>query len=162
MNLFTTYAPSRDSVPEGSRDLVIPVNPILYPAMSTLVRNIVVCRCRNNDSRRSDGKAAPLVIMNPGFTYESSEIEESIEKRMMSKMQGMRSWKETVDHSVLVAHDLPRGEVYQAFGMEWIEWLEKVASKIQVLQMFDEFWLVTGQNIIGKAQRICGKGLNQH
>jgi len=119
VNLFTTYAPSRDSVPEGSRDLVIPVNPILYPAMSTLVRNIVVCRCRNNDSRRSDGKAAPLVIMNPGFTYESSEIEESIEKRMMSKMQGMRSWKETVDHSVLVAHDLPRGEVYQAFGMEW-------------------------------------------
>lgn len=161
VNLLRTHLPSRDSVPEGDRGVVFPVDPSLYPAMSALVTEVVVHRCRTNTSLRTDGKAMPLVIISSGFTCNGSEIEESIEENMVSKMQERPGWTEHVDHSVLVAHDLPRGEVYQAFGMDWIQWLGKVAPKVKPLQVFDELWLVTVQNITGKAEQICGRGLNQ-
>jgi hypothetical protein len=152
--------PSQDSIPEGDRGLVIPVDPGQYPAVSALAKNIHVARCPGNDPRRTDGKAAPIVIISPGFTFRDNEIEKSIEEMMTSKIQKRPNW-EPVHHSVLVAHDLPRGEVYQGFGMKWAEWLARASSRAELLKSFDEFWLVTVQDLRGKAQRICGRGLSQ-
>lgn len=160
VDLVVTNVPSQDSIPEGDRGLVILVVPGRYPAVSALAKYIHVARCPSDDPRRTDGKAAPLVIISPGFTFVDNEIERSIEKMMMSKIQKRSKW-EPVDHSVLVAHDLPRGEVYQGFGMKWTEWLAQASSRVELLKAFDEFWLVTVQGLRGKAQRICGRGLSQ-
>lgn len=161
VNLVVTNVPSQDSIPEGDRGLVIPVDPGRYPAVSALAKYVHVARCPSNDPRRTDGKASPLVILCPGYNYRDDEIEERIEEKILSKMKARPNWKKRVDYSVLVAHDLPRGEVYQAFGMKWYEWLLQAASNANVLQAFDEFWLVTMQDLKGKAQRICGRGLSQ-
>lgn len=156
VDILLTNVPSQDSIPQGDRGLVIPVDSARYPAVSALIISIHIARCPSNDPRRTDGKAAPLVIISPGFTFRDSEIEVAIEEMIVSKMHKRLNW-EPVDHSVLVAHDLPRGEVYQGFAMKWNEWLVRVASRVELLQAFDEFWLVTVQDLRGKAQRICGK-----
>jgi hypothetical protein len=92
----------------------------------------------------------------------SSGIEESIEGKILSKMNARPNWKKRVNYSVIVAHDFPQGELYQAFGMKWYEWLVQAASNVDVLQAFDEFWLVTMQELKGKAQRVCGKELSPY
>jgi len=84
-------------------------------------------------------------------------------------MKNRPNWKPIdVDHSILVAHDIPRGEVWAGLLVEWNEWLARVASRINLLRAFDELWLVTpfdvvedGKVIQRRALRICGEQLSQ-
>jgi len=164
VNLFGENVPSRDAIPEGDRGLIIQVDPALYPAVSTLTKNISIHRCPTNTPLRTDGKAAPLVIISPGYHIKDSEIEESIKSKMVEKIQARPSWKSAVDHSVLVAHDIPRGRVYVPLAVEANKWLLRAASRVDLLQTFDELWFVTpiglvsgGKMIRAKAQQVCGK-----
>jgi hypothetical protein len=171
VNLLVENVPSRDAVPKEGR--VIPVNPRLYPAVSALTEKIIIRRCPISTTLRTDGKAAPLVIMSSGYHITGSEIEESIENKIAKKVKGGAKWKSAVEHSVLVAHDIPRGRIYEGFVFrrEAPKWLRSAASRTHLLQIFDELWFVTpfkfevdagGKKIRTKAQRICGRELGQY
>lgn len=171
VDLFVGKVPSRDAVPKDRR--VIGVDPGLYPAVSALTKEVVIHRCPINTVLRTDGKAAPLVIMSPGYRISDGEIEESMKNKMLEKIEGNQNWKSAVEHSVLVAHDVPRGQMYEGFASRAgaHEWLKSAASRVDLLETFDELWFVTpfesevdvgGKTIRAKAQRICGRGLEQH
>lgn len=171
VNLFVKKVPSRDAIPKGG--LPVRVDPGLYPAVSALTEEIRIDRCPINTTLRTDGKAAPLVIMSPGYLIRDSEIEESMENEMVEKIQGRAKWKSAVKHSVLVAHDIPRGRIYEGFPLRTgaHKWLLSAALRVDLLQAFDELWFVTpfefevdagGKIIRTKAQRIYGRELRQH
>jgi hypothetical protein len=167
VDLLLENVSSRDAVPKEGR--VIGVDPALYPAVSVLTKKVIIHRCPMNTVLRTDGKAAPLVTMSPGYLISNTEIEESIRDKMAAKMKRRAKWKSPVAHSVLIAHDIPRGQVYEGFVFtEAHKWLLRGASRVDLLQTFDELWLVTLFEIVGsgeirrKAQRICGRELGQH
>lgn len=167
VDLLLENVPSRNAVPQGGR--VIGVDPGLYPAVSALTEKISIHRCPINTTLRTNGKAAPLVIISPGYLINDSEIEESIRNKMAEKIKGRAKWKCAVDYSVLVAHDIPRGRMYEGvFTTEAHKWLRRAASRVDLLQKFDELWLVTLFEVVDsgkirrKAQRICGREIGQH
>jgi len=167
VDLFIKNVPSTVSIPEDDLGLVISVNEKLYPAVSALVKRIVVNRCPNIDSRRTDGKAAPLVIIGPSIRISDSDIEESIRNKLFEKIENRPRWNQPVHHSILIAHEIPRGRIYQGFAAEWYDLLARAASALDLLNVFDEFWLVRPFRIVtsqdkveDKARRICGKGLS--
>lgn len=171
VDLLLENVPSRGVVPKEGR--VIAVDPELYSAVSALTKKLIIHRCPMNTVLRTDGKAAPLVIMSPGHLIIDSEIEESVRSKMTVKMKRRAKWKSPVDHSVLVVHDIPRGQMYEGFalGADAHEWLQSAALSVDLLQAFDELWLVTpsafevdtgGRLMKAKAQRICGRQLEQH
>jgi hypothetical protein len=167
VDLFVGKVPSRDAVPEGGK--VIRVGPRSYPAASALAERIGIDRCSINTPLRTDGKAAPLVIMSPGYRISDGEIEESMKNKMLEKIEGQQNWKSAVEHSVLVAHDIPRGRMYEgSVFTNAHEWLLRAASRADLLQTFDELWFVTlfevvdGGKMAGRAQRICGRELRQY
>jgi hypothetical protein len=168
--LLLGNVPSRDAVPKQGR--VIGVDPGLYPAVSALTKKVVIHRCPINTVLRTDGKAVPLVAMSPGYLISDRAIEESIRNRMAVKMKRRAKWKSPVDHSVLVVHDIPRGQMYEGFALRAgaHKWLQSAALMVNLLQTFDELWFVTpfesevdvgGKTIRTKAQRICGRQLGQ-
>jgi len=169
VDLFVQHVPSRDSIPGNGR--LISVEPRLYPAVSALTERIHVFKYRGDDPRRTDGQAAPLVISHSGYTMPSAdEIQEDIKQQIVKKIKDRPSWKAIdVDHSVLVAHNIPRVEVKEVcFLKEWNDRLARAASSTRLLQVFNEFWFVTpfdvvedGKIILRKAQPICGKQLSQ-
>lgn len=167
VDLLLEDVPSRNAIPEGGK--VIGVDPGLYPAVSALTEKIIIDRCPINTTLRTNGKAAPLVLISPGYHISGSEIEESIENEMVRKIQGRAKWKSPVDHSVLVAHDIPRGRMYEGFPLNTgaYKWLLSAALRVNLLQAFDELWFVMAFEVVhdGKimrrAQRICGRELAQ-
>jgi hypothetical protein len=170
VNLLLENVPSRDAVPKEGR--VIGVDPGLYPAVSALTNRVIINRCPINTVLRTDGRAAPLVVMGPGHLISNSEIEETIGNKMAAKMERRAKWKSPIDHSVLVAHDIPRGQMYEGFALRAgaHKWLQSAALRVDVLQTFDELWFVTpfefefdtgGKLIRTTAQRICGRHLGQ-
>jgi hypothetical protein len=145
----------------------------LYPAVSALTKKVVIHRCPINTVLRIDGKAAPLVTVSPGYLINDRAIEESIRNKMAAKMKRRAKWKSPVDHSILVAHDIPRGQMYEGFALRAgaCKWLQSAALMVNLLQTFDELWFVTpfeseadvgGRAIRTKAQRTCGRELEQH
>jgi len=112
VDLFIERVQSRDSIPENGR--LISVEPGLYPAVSVLTEKILVFKCRSDDPRRTDEQAMPLVISHSGYLVtRPHEMQEGIEKQMVKKMKNRPNWKPIdVDHSILVALDVPRGSLF--------------------------------------------------
>ncbi len=171
VDLFAANVPSRDAIPK--RGLPVRVDPGLYPAVAAITEEIGIDRCPTNTILWTDGRAAPLVTMSPGYLIRDSEIEESIENEMVEKIQARAEWKSAVKHAVLVAHDIPRNRMYEGSPLRTgaHKWLLSAASRVDLLQTFDELWFVTpfgfevdaGDKLIRTtAERICGRGLGQH
>lgn len=164
VELFISRVPSHDSVPEDG--LFVAVNPNKYCALSALAAHFSVNRCSLTYSRRADGKAAPVVILSPGHVIYDELLERNIEATMTGKIEKKYrhedKWQH-IGHSILVAHDFPRNMPYQTFMMEWDKYLESVSARIDILEAFDELWLVTMQDYRVAiedrpctTQRICG------
>lgn len=171
VSLFTTNVPPRNSVPESDLGLIIPVTPSLYPALSCLAKSIIINRCPKQDPRRTDGRAAPLVIISPGYLLPkdnelTSKLADDMKKKMNKKYRHKSKWQ-AISHSALIAHELPRGIIYQGGCIEWQKHLKKAADEVKLLTVFNELWfirpveIVTAQDSIErKAQFICGKHIS--
>jgi len=161
VDLFQKSVPVPESIPNHYPGVVIQIDPQRYPAMSALGDLLTASKSSISDIRRSDGRASPLVTLLGAITYTDEEIKESSAQKIIAKIKGRSQWQ-PVDRSILIAHDLPRGRYYQGFWNHWEVWLGQVANRINVLQAFDEFWLVTCRSDSSlEAQRICGISLKQ-
>jgi len=118
------------------------IDPRDYPALSAFGNFLVVGSTQINDIRRSDGKASPLVILGGATLIDENELEESIVRKITDKIDGRTKWKK-VDHAVLIAHDLPRGHIYNGFWQPWEKLLKRASRHLNILKAFDEFWLIT-------------------
>jgi hypothetical protein len=148
---------SRDAVPKGDFGVRVDVDPGAYPALAVFCRSLWVHRVREEDERRSDRRAAPLVMLSPGYDYSDDEMTQQVQEKISEKMAGRSRWSVAGDRSVLLAHDLPRGEMYEGFAMKWDEWVKGAAIGVNALHVFDEVWLVTCQTLRGGARVICSR-----
>jgi hypothetical protein len=82
-------------------------------------------------------------------------VVDRIRNKTRSKIEFPEQWAR-VNHSILVAHDLPRDLTVFSFTIPWEEWLRTSIRKTKVLTTFDELWLVTFDNLQGRAVRIGG------
>jgi hypothetical protein len=166
VQIFKDNVSSTESVPDSAilgAGLRIPIDARVYPALSILGHTLFISRCKPEDPRRSDGLAAPLVIIGGAFMINEAQMEESIQRAINNKIQKKAKYPEkwsAFNHSVLIAHDLPRDSMYQAFMMQWKKWLGNAVRRVNVLEVFDEVWLVTYQNAEPEAYWICGTRLD--
>lgn len=158
VDIVAAAVPSVDMIPENDLGLRLEVDPGQYPALAVVCNRLSVHKSRDEDERRSDGRAAPLVILSPGLDYSDQEIVRQIESKLHAKMDGTSRWSVAGDQSVLVAHDLPREQMYEGFAMEWSKWIKRAATRLKVLDVFDEVWLVTFQTLEGQASLMCSRG----
>jgi hypothetical protein len=156
LDLVQSSVTSREVITDHYPGMRIQVDQSKYPALAAFGRLLIASKSPVNDIRRSDGQASPLVILGGAITYSDSEIEDSIAEKMIDKMRRRSQWK-AVNHAILIAHDLPRHHIYQGFGRPWEVWLERVATRVNILQAFDELWLVTCRRIKLEAEKICGR-----
>ena len=159
VDIVAAAVPSVDVIPENDFGLRLKVDPGVYPALAVLCKWLGVCRSREHDQRRSDGKAAPLVILGSGYHYSDEEMELRVEEKLRKKMDGRSTWSVSVDESILVAHDFPREHMYEGFGMERQTWLKRAAARLNALGAFDEVWFVTFQTLEGQAHLVCNRDL---
>jgi len=107
------------------------------------------------DIRRSDGKAAPLVVF-PGIALVT--LGDIIRRKVARRRAPGTGWS-AVEHAVLVAHDLPRGLLYMR-PVNAVELLTAAAESARVLDAFDEFLFVTRQDGTWRVIRIGGSPPN--
>lgn len=159
VDLVSGAVSSRDAIPEGDMGRRSDVDAVAYPALAVLCKSLIVHRCLEQDARRSDGKAAPLVILSSGDHFADEEMEQRVGQMLSKKMADRSRWSVSADRSILVAHDLPREQFYEGFDMEWGKWLKRAAIRWNALSVFDEVWFVTFQTLEGKAHLVCSRDI---
>jgi hypothetical protein len=160
-DLVLASASSTDDLPNSDAGKIVKVDIDTHPALGTLTHVILLNRCRPNDPRRSDGLAAPLVIAGGINEIDDSQLLRSVMTTMEKKIASRArtegtSWR-GIDHSILVAHDLPREHYYEGFAMQWDAKLVLAAAATRVLRAYDEFWFVSVDELQGRAVRIAGQ-----
>jgi len=157
VDLMVESVSSRNDVPEEP-GLVLRVQPQRYPALSALSKVLIVSRGRDQDSRRSDGRASPLVILSSGYDISSRQVQDKIEGVLRQKMLGRRRWSVSVDRAILIAHDLPREQMYEGgLFADWLEPLRRAVFTTRALESFDEVWLMTWQTLQSQAYLVSSR-----
>ena len=147
VDLVSSEVASRDALPDTDFGLTIRVDPATRPALACVATVVACSRCVIHDVRRTDGRAAPLVIASPGYTYNDPEMVRSLAQALRRKvaqkarLTSQTGWK-CVDHSILVAHDYPRWRMNELVGVKWAGYLKLAAKEAGVLDSYDELWLV--------------------
>jgi hypothetical protein len=171
VQLLKKHVPSKYSIPEGDKGIMIQVDRLLYPCMSTLVENLIVHRAPANDSRKIDDIEQMRIITYSGYLINTSEaITSKLIGKMREKIDDKRQkhidkWH-SIDHSILVAHEFSRDYQYQVVPIDWPKYLSMSLKKINLLDFYDELWFVRpvkigmSHDIVEeKAQFIAGKYL---
>jgi hypothetical protein len=126
-------------------------------ALAVIATDIDCSRTVGETIFRSDGRAAPRVISG-GIATSAEEIAgimaATIRNKMARRLQPHSGW-EGVQHAILVAHDLPRGRIYQ-YGFRYADCLRAAASATGVVPVFDEVLFVTVESGSWTAHRIAG------
>ncbi len=131
------------SLPKHVPGLLRRVDTRAYPALGAVADWVHICRCPPNDIRRSDGRAAPLVIISGGHHFTVDGYIASIEAAITKKIARL-PWETDPGRRVLVAHDVPRRHFYEAWGKPWADWLSVAATRADAGRHFQELWLVIG------------------
>jgi len=101
----------------------------------------------------------PMIVSSPGYTFDDQQMQAHVAERLLDKTLNKRrhqyKWK-AAGHAILVVHDLPRDRTIYSVSIPWSEWLRAALATTQVLSEYDELWLVTFDNLRGRALRIGG------
>jgi hypothetical protein len=144
------------------QDLSAKVDSDEYPALAAFGKSIAISNTVKEDPRRSDGRASPLVILSPAASVDTLKLAQGIVNKISEKINGRNRWKK-VDHAILIAHDLPREHYYQGFVQPWEELLIIISQHSNIIEAFDEFWLITYQRVFeGEGIKIFGTSPKQN
>ena len=141
---------------------IVRVNTSIYPSLAKLASSVDFSLGPSQDSRRSDGKAAPMVIMSGGrlideeacIAWYVGRLQEKSRKRL--RLDPPTSWHEA-DHTILLFHDHPRGMVYQGFGDLTELLLREAVARCPVeASSFDEILLLTYRRLEFELLQISG------
>jgi hypothetical protein len=141
-DLVVTKVRNRDLLPRPTdlrQDMVIATKG--YPALETIAPDVWMSRSPEHDIRRSDNRAAPLLIISGGFMYREGEMGRRAADVVSRKMQDRGRWTVKVDRAILVVHDLPRRHFKFGFH-EWDVELRRALAGLKTNDSFDEVWLV--------------------
>jgi hypothetical protein len=111
-------------------------------ALSAVTSSITVNRSPEADLRRSDGRAAPVLLVTPTIMYRDHELSPRVRTLLSRKMGDRSRWTVDVDRAVLVTHDLPRIH-YKSFNPDWEKELAVACRQLPTAGAFDEIWLVS-------------------
>lgn len=141
------------------------VNASIYPSLAKLASLVDFSLGPSRDPRRSDGRAAPLVIMSGGrlideevgIAWYVGRLQEKSRKRL--RLDPPTSWHEA-DHTILLFHDHPRGMVYKGFGDSTELLLREAVARCPVeASNFDEILLLTYRRLEFELLQISGTRL---
>jgi hypothetical protein len=158
VDLVELHVHTREVVPDNDFGLILKVDASQQPALAALTPWISIRRCGEKTPRRSDGVASPLIIAGGIYQTEPEERIGAVAREIEKKTCKRGNWP-LVDYAVLLAHDLPRVQMYEGFPFDWPVWLAAAAQHTNVWRFFDEFWLVTAPTELGSAFRITPKGV---
>jgi hypothetical protein len=144
---------SVSSIPANG--LRIKTDPDLHPSLSAFTAEILVSKRFSNDLRRYEGKAAPFVVIGGSYLLPSenelvSKLIDEMKKKIKRKHTPCSGWQ-SINHSVLIAHELPRiprNQTYLGAIIEWPKYLKIAAEKAKSLDTFDELWFVRPVKIV--------------
>jgi len=123
-----------------------------YPALAELSKWIGVRRCAAHDERRSDKRAAPLIIVGTGYLLPNlHEAKSFFEAVVQEKIVDRSRWSRPVDRAILIVHDLPRKHIYEPFS-DPDETKKQIALISNLKNAFDEVWTVRALPQAGKQQ----------
>ena len=150
--------PSASDVPDGDLGAVFRIDADKYRALAIVAPYVTCTRYppTTETELRSDGRMCPLIVAGGATNYSANDLIEFAIKTVAKKLVLMASpasrqnW-EQIDRSILVAHDLPRSQMYQGFVINWEAPLTVAGTMTRVLDYFDELWLVTWRNLKGRA-----------
>jgi hypothetical protein len=142
---------SVDSIPANG--LRIKIDPDLYASLSAFTAEILVSKRFSNDLRRYEGKAAPFVVIGGRYLLPSENelvciLMGKMKEKIEGKKKGPRSGWESINHSVLIAHEVPRKQTYLGAIIKWPKYLKIAAEKAKLLDTFDEVWFVRPVRIV--------------
>jgi hypothetical protein len=110
--------------------------------LSAVTGLVAVTRCPEQDPRRSDDRAAPVLLVSPVIMYRDYELLPRVAALLSGKMAHRIRWSSEVDRAVLVVHDLPRVH-YKPFHADWEKVLPEACKQVNTAAAFDEVWLVS-------------------
>jgi hypothetical protein len=127
------------------------VDPEVYPTLHALSDVVLVKKCGEEDVRRSDGRAAPLIIATGGRCVDPPRQIELIAQLMWRKLDRLSNTAQGPDEfrrDILVVHDVPRRHFFEGFGRKWEPLLGHAVRETNLLDHFDEIWFVTASRNI--------------
>lgn len=140
----------------------IRVNSSIYPSLAKLASSVDLSLGPSQDPRRSDGRAAPIVIMGggrlideeAGIAWYVGRLQEKSRDRL--RLDPPTSWSRA-DHTILLFHDHPRGMMYQGFGDLTELLLREAVTRCPVeASSFDEILLLTYRRLEFELLQISG------
>jgi hypothetical protein len=150
VDLLTAVLPDESSVEnlrcstlEQSPSMIVhTVGQDAQEPLGTYVDRVVFGLCSSDDCRFPNGLAAPGLLIQPPITNLHTHGLDRIVSQLQRKRSRVAQWRVETDLRVLVVHDLPRGKVYEAFGMDWPSLVKKANGNVHIEEVFDEVWLV--------------------
>jgi hypothetical protein len=140
----------------------VQVNSSTYPSLAKLASSVDLSLGPSQDPRRSDGRAAPMVIMAGGRLIDEEAGIAWYAGRLRAKSHGRlrldppTSWSRA-DHTILLFHDHPRGMVYKGFGDLTEFLLREAVTRCPVeASSFDEILLLTYRRLEFELLQISG------
>lgn len=140
-----------------------------YPDLFNVASSISLGCGPDGDIRRSDGKAAPIVIMEGGMLVNKElgvvwHLERLVKKCQDKRRSNPPTGWGRVAHSVLLFHDYPRKANYTFAGKDFIEeYLREAvvrAPEADHVTAFDEILLLTYRRLEFELVQITGSRLS--
>ncbi len=155
---FLGQIKSADAVPDGPSGKMIHLDASHHPASFALFGSRIPVN-RRGLPKDPTSVPWPMIVSLPGYTFDDQQMQAHVAKRLLDKTSNKRrnpdKWK-AVGHAILAVHDLPRDRTIYSVSIPWSEWLRAALPTTQVLSEYDELWLVTYDNLHGRALRIGG------
>lgn len=140
----------------------VQVKASIYPSLAKLASSVSLSLGPSRDPRRSDGIAAPMVIIaggrlideDAGIAWYAKRLREKSRDRL--RRDPPTSWSRA-DHAILLFHDHPRGMMYQGFGDLTERLLREAVTRCPVeASNFDEILLLTYRRLEFELLQISG------
>jgi hypothetical protein len=159
---------SVDSIPVNC--LPVKIDPELYPALSAFTPEVLISKLPKNDLAQSEGKDTLSVVaggnyLRPDGNELVCKLIDEMKKKIGRKKDPSSGWQ-PINHSVLIAHELPRTQAYLGPIFNWPKHLKTAAEKSNLLDAFNELWFVRPVTVVTEtdmverqAQFICGNHL---
>jgi hypothetical protein len=167
VSLVVSNVSSREDLPNSDLGRRIAVDPVAYPLLSQLTKNVWCAK--GLDNYPSPRRGLPLIhTTSGGVGYTRDTLTHALAAKLLEKCRKRARWVR-VDHAMLVAHDMPRNRRVYLIGFEWEDHLAIAAKQVSLLSYFNELWLVPSTRGDGSpigdyaanATRIVGRGLRR-